>query len=105
MKFNIFLLFCLCFTSNLLTASSLDGNTVDAQEQVTMAADDVSDVLALVDSDISVVVVDDEICYSASVGINIMGVVAQVTVRGCGATSAEAWSEFRSAMLLARNEQ
>jgi|GEM_PF-3618468 hypothetical protein len=106
MKFNVILLFCLCFTSGLLTASSsLDNNTVDAQELLVSNADDTAEALPIAFTDLTVTTVDDEICYSASIGVNVMGITANVTVSGCGATSAEAWGDFVAALRLARNEQ
>lgn len=106
MKFNIILLFCLCFTSGLLTASSLDGDAIDAQELAVNAADDASDLLPLAVNNLSVTIIDDEVCYSATVSVSIGGVITGgVEVSGCGATAAAAWSAFTSAFLLAKQQR
>jgi hypothetical protein len=105
MKFNIILLFCLCFTSGLLTASSLDNNAVDAQELLVSNADVAAEAFPLAFDDLTVAIIDDEVCYSATISVSIGGVLTGgVEVSGCGATAAAAWSAFTSAFRLAKEQ-
>lgn len=102
MKFNIILLFCLCFTSGLLTATSLDYNTVDAQELLVSNVDVSAEALPLAFDNLSVSIIDDEVCYRATISVSYGVGSIEVQVEGCGATASAAWSAFRSALGVAQ---
>ncbi len=42
---------------------------------------------------------EDEVCYSATVAVDVGPVSADVEVSACGATAEEAWDDFQDALL------